>query len=391
MRRLILGPEAEGLFTLFGIAFFLIGIALFGIGLLGEYVGRIYQQVRQRPRYLVEAMLEQATRARSEQRGSDAGDMTRAVVFAYHNVGVRCLSVLLAQGVDVRAGGDAPRQPEREHLVRQRRAQLARAARHPGASRRRTQRRRRSSRASARCGPISCSRSTTATCCGADCSRCRARGAFNMHGSLLPKYRGRVPVNWAVIHGETRDRRDAAPHGRPSPTPATSSTSRRCRSCRRHRRRSVRQGHRGGRDGAGRARCRGCSPAPRALRAAGSRAGQLLRRAQARRRPHRLDAGRAARSTTWCAPWRRPIPARSTQLGGQAAAAAAHHADRRRRAGAARRRSSSKATACCAAAATAACCACWQRSSATRRSTRGQFLATVRPDRLPMHYLRRAP
>ncbi|HKY02755.1 MAG TPA: formyltransferase family protein, partial [Burkholderiales bacterium] len=29
------------------------------------------------------------------------------------------------------------------------------------------------------------------------------RGAFNMHGSLLPKYRGRVPVNWAVLHGES--------------------------------------------------------------------------------------------------------------------------------------------------------------------------------------------
>lgn len=30
------------------------------------------------------------------------------------------------------------------------------------------------------------------------------RGAFNMHGSLLPKYRGRVPINWAIIHGETQ-------------------------------------------------------------------------------------------------------------------------------------------------------------------------------------------
>lgn len=58
VRRLIVGPEAEGLFTLFGIAFFLIGITLFGIGLLGEYVGRIYQQVRQRPRYVVQAVLE---------------------------------------------------------------------------------------------------------------------------------------------------------------------------------------------------------------------------------------------------------------------------------------------------------------------------------------------
>jgi methionyl-tRNA formyltransferase len=29
------------------------------------------------------------------------------------------------------------------------------------------------------------------------------RGAFNMHGSLLPKYRGRAPVNWAILHGES--------------------------------------------------------------------------------------------------------------------------------------------------------------------------------------------
>ncbi len=59
IRRLVIGPEAEGLFTLFALMFFLIGIALFGIGLLGEYIGRIYQQVRHRPRYLVEAVLEQ--------------------------------------------------------------------------------------------------------------------------------------------------------------------------------------------------------------------------------------------------------------------------------------------------------------------------------------------
>jgi len=58
IRRVVVGPEAEGVFTLFGIAFFLIGITLFGIGLLGEYVGRIYEQVRQRPRYLVQAVLE---------------------------------------------------------------------------------------------------------------------------------------------------------------------------------------------------------------------------------------------------------------------------------------------------------------------------------------------
>ncbi len=64
VRRLIVGPEAEGLFTLFALVFFMIGITLFGIGLLGEYVGRIYQQVRHRPRYLVEAVLEKQDETR---------------------------------------------------------------------------------------------------------------------------------------------------------------------------------------------------------------------------------------------------------------------------------------------------------------------------------------
>lgn len=69
IRRLIVGPEAEGLFTLFAILFFLIGIALFGIGLLGEYVGRIYQQVRTRPRYLVQAVLEAPDQSAAEAPG----------------------------------------------------------------------------------------------------------------------------------------------------------------------------------------------------------------------------------------------------------------------------------------------------------------------------------
>ena len=57
-RRLVLGPEVDGVFTLFAIVFFFLGIALFGIGLLGEYIGRIYIQVRQRPRYIIGAVLE---------------------------------------------------------------------------------------------------------------------------------------------------------------------------------------------------------------------------------------------------------------------------------------------------------------------------------------------
>ena len=45
--------------------FFLIGIVLFGLGLLGEYIGRIYEQVRGRPRYLVDAVLEQRVAEKS--------------------------------------------------------------------------------------------------------------------------------------------------------------------------------------------------------------------------------------------------------------------------------------------------------------------------------------
>jgi undecaprenyl-phosphate 4-deoxy-4-formamido-L-arabinose transferase len=80
IRRLVVGPEAEGVFTLFGIAFFLIGVLLMGVGVVGEYVGRIYEQVRQRPRYTIAALLEQeesqphdVPAARTAERTSGAG------------------------------------------------------------------------------------------------------------------------------------------------------------------------------------------------------------------------------------------------------------------------------------------------------------------------------
>lgn len=53
VRRFIVGAEVEGVFTLFAILFFFLGITIFGIGIVGEYVGRIYQEVRRRPRYVV--------------------------------------------------------------------------------------------------------------------------------------------------------------------------------------------------------------------------------------------------------------------------------------------------------------------------------------------------
>jgi methionyl-tRNA formyltransferase len=122
------------------------------------------------------------------------------VVFAYHDVGVRCLRVLLAHGVQVPllyTHADAPGEniwfdsvarhavwhgiPTRivddpnapEELARVRAAQ-----------------------------PDFLFSFYYRQMLRADLLAAPARGAYNMHGSLLPKYRGRVPVNWAVLHGE---------------------------------------------------------------------------------------------------------------------------------------------------------------------------------------------
>ena len=62
-RRFIsVGVEENGVFTLFAVVFFFIGILLFGIGLLGEYIGRIYQEVQRRPRFLIRSVLEKQPR-----------------------------------------------------------------------------------------------------------------------------------------------------------------------------------------------------------------------------------------------------------------------------------------------------------------------------------------
>ncbi len=53
IRRLIIGPEAEGLFTLFAILFAFIGVQILALGIIGEYVGRIYNEVRKRPRFVI--------------------------------------------------------------------------------------------------------------------------------------------------------------------------------------------------------------------------------------------------------------------------------------------------------------------------------------------------
>jgi len=53
VRRLIVGPESEGVFTLFAILFVFLGFLIFAVGMVGEYVGRIYLEVRGRPSFVV--------------------------------------------------------------------------------------------------------------------------------------------------------------------------------------------------------------------------------------------------------------------------------------------------------------------------------------------------
>jgi undecaprenyl-phosphate 4-deoxy-4-formamido-L-arabinose transferase len=66
IRRLMVGPEAEGVFTLLAILFLLMGVTISCIGIEGEYVGRIYQEVRKRPRYVVRKIYGAEVRAQNQ-------------------------------------------------------------------------------------------------------------------------------------------------------------------------------------------------------------------------------------------------------------------------------------------------------------------------------------
>ena len=126
--------------------------------------------------------------------------MSTAVVFAYHNVGVRCLSVLLDQGVQV-ALVVTHRDNPNETIWFDSVEELARA------------------RDLAVISPEDPNDPAVVAqikalqpdflfsfyyrnMLASELLLIPRRGAYNMHGSLLPKYRGRVPINWAVINGE---------------------------------------------------------------------------------------------------------------------------------------------------------------------------------------------
>ena len=57
VRRFIVGAEVEGVFTLFAILFIFVGLNTLGLALVGEYVGRIYREVRGRPRFVIRQTL----------------------------------------------------------------------------------------------------------------------------------------------------------------------------------------------------------------------------------------------------------------------------------------------------------------------------------------------
>ncbi|NHR06121.1 formyltransferase [Chromobacterium haemolyticum] len=125
----------------------------------------------------------------------------KAVVFAYHNVGVRCLRALIGGGVEVALVVTHSDNPKENIWF----ASVEQVARDYGIP------------------VITPDDPNTPEVLAqvqaaqpdflfsfyyrhmlkAPLLECPARGAFNMHGSLLPKYRGRVPINWAIIHGET--------------------------------------------------------------------------------------------------------------------------------------------------------------------------------------------
>ncbi|MET0441552.1 MAG: formyltransferase [Casimicrobiaceae bacterium] len=124
-----------------------------------------------------------------------------AVVFAYHDVGARGLRVLLAHGIDVRLVVTHEDDPG-ETLWFERVSDVARdhgvpaiAPADPNGAEVVAQ--------VAACAPDFLFSFYYRKLLGTELLALPRRGALNLHGSMLPRYRGRAPVNWAVLHGET--------------------------------------------------------------------------------------------------------------------------------------------------------------------------------------------
>ena len=121
-----------------------------------------------------------------------------AVVFAYHDVGVRCLSVLIAHGLDVRLVVTHRDDPDEAIWF----ASVERLAREHGLATATPDHPSDLSARLASMAPDFVFSFYYRHMLPAPMLTAAKRGAYNMHGSMLPKYRGRAPVNWAVLNGE---------------------------------------------------------------------------------------------------------------------------------------------------------------------------------------------
>ncbi|HET9107820.1 MAG TPA: formyltransferase [Steroidobacteraceae bacterium] len=124
----------------------------------------------------------------------------RAVVFAYHDVGVRCLKVLLSAKIEVPLVVTVKDDPKENRWY----ASVADTAREyglPVVMPDDVHAEELSARV-AQLAPDFIFSFYYRSMIGAPILRSARQGALNMHGSLLPKYRGRAPVNWAILNGE---------------------------------------------------------------------------------------------------------------------------------------------------------------------------------------------
>jgi methionyl-tRNA formyltransferase len=126
--------------------------------------------------------------------------VARAVVFGYHDVGVRCLKTLISCGVDVPlvvTVADDPKETQWFGSVAATAAEYGIAAITPEDANTAEMHSRISE-----LQPDFLFSFYYRSMLGAPLLNIARHGALNMHGSLLPRYRGRAPVNWAILHGE---------------------------------------------------------------------------------------------------------------------------------------------------------------------------------------------
>ncbi|MFZ6772498.1 formyltransferase [Undibacterium sp. SXout7W] len=124
-----------------------------------------------------------------------------AVVFAYHNVGVRCIQTLLARGIKIALVVTHQDNPA-ETIWFESVAALCQERNIPFITPNDPQSQELLDQI-AHIAPDFIFSFYYRHMLPVKLLELASRGAYNLHGSLLPKYRGRVPVNWAVLHGET--------------------------------------------------------------------------------------------------------------------------------------------------------------------------------------------